>query len=55
MLVTEGTGEFFLGGKTVKVGPGSMLYCAADHEHGVKAASFEDLLFYYFKWKKRDS
>lgn len=55
MLVTEGSGEFFLDGKTIPVATGSMLYCAGDHEHGVKASASEDLLFYYFKWKKKDS
>ena len=55
MLVTEGSGEFGLEGKTTKVGPGAMLYCAANHEHAVKASPSEDLLFYYFKWKKKDA
>ena len=55
MLVTEGSGDFSIEGKITRVGPGSMLYCAADHLHGVKASDSEDLLFYYFKWKKRDS
>src|SRR5438128_530852 len=36
MVVTEGTGEIFLDGKTVPVGPGSMMFCAANKSHGIK-------------------
>lgn len=51
LLVTEGTGEFLSGGKTTKVGPGSMLYCEGNHLHGVRNTGSTPLLFYYFKWK----
>ena len=53
MLVTEGYGEISVEGKISKVGPGSMMYCAADKLHGVRAGKSESLLFYYFKWDKR--
>ena len=53
MLVTEGHGEFSLDGEVTHVGPGSMLFCAANKLHGVKAANDAPLLFYYFKWKAR--
>lgn len=53
MLVTEGHGEFWLDGKTTHIQPGSMLFCAADKLHGVKAAPDAALLFYYFKWKTK--
>jgi mannose-6-phosphate isomerase-like protein (cupin superfamily) len=51
MVVTEGTGEILVGGKTVKVGPGSMMYCAANKSHGVKNTGTAPLLFYYYKWQ----
>ena len=50
MVVTEGAGEMLVGGKTVKVGPGSMMYCAANKLHGVKNTGSTPLLFYYYKW-----
>ncbi len=53
MLVTEGHGEISVEGKITPVGPGSMMYCAADKLHGVRAGESASLLFYYFKWDKR--
>jgi mannose-6-phosphate isomerase-like protein (cupin superfamily) len=50
MVITEGTGELMVDGKTYKVGPGSMMYCAANKSHGIKAGS-KNLLFYFYKWK----
>ena len=50
MLVTSGTGEMLVGGKNVKVGPGSMMYCEADQLHGIKNTGTEPMLFYYYKW-----
>jgi mannose-6-phosphate isomerase-like protein (cupin superfamily) len=50
MLVTSGTGEMLVGGKNVKVGPGSMMYCEADQLHGVRNTGAEPMLFYYYKW-----
>lgn len=37
MVITEGTGEMIVDGKTYKVGPGSMMYCGANKMHGIKA------------------
>lgn len=51
MVVTEGTGEIFVDGKTTKVGPGSMMYCAGGKPHGVKNTGQTPLLFYFYKWK----
>ena len=51
MVVTEGTGEIMVGGKTSRVGPGSMMYCAANHTHGVVNTGSVPLLFYFYKWK----
>lgn len=51
MVITEGTGELFVDGKTTKVGPGSMMYCAANKSHGIKNTGKTPLLFYFYKWK----
>ena len=51
MVVTEGTGEMFCDGKTVKIGPGSMMYCAANVSHGIVNTGKKPLLFYFYKWK----
>ena len=51
MVVTEGTGEIFVEGKTTKVGPGSMMYCAANKSHGIVNTGKTPLLFYFYKWK----
>ena len=52
MVITEGTGELFVDGKTTKVGPGSMMYCAANKLHGIKNTGKTPLLFYFYKWMK---
>ena len=50
MLVTEGTGEIELEGQSVKVGPGSMMYCAGNKLHAIKNTGKTPLLFYFYKW-----
>lgn len=50
MLITEGTGTLMVDGKTYPVGPGSMMYCAANKSHHIKAGK-KNLLFYFYKWK----
>lgn len=50
MLITAGTGEISLEGKVTKVGPGTVMYAAANHEHGIVNTSSAPLTFYYFKW-----
>lgn len=52
MVITEGSGEMVVDGKTSKVGPGSMMYCAGNHLHGIKNTGSTPLLFYYYKWLK---
>jgi quercetin dioxygenase-like cupin family protein len=52
LLVTEGTGEIDLEGKITKVGPGSMMYCAAGKLHGIVNTGQTPLLFYFYKWMK---
>ena len=51
MVITEGTGEIFVDGKTTKVGPGSMMYCAANKSHSITNTGNTPLLFYFYKWK----
>jgi quercetin dioxygenase-like cupin family protein len=52
MVVTEGTGEISLNGKVNPCGPGSMMFCAAGHLHGIVNTGKSNLTFFYFKWKK---
>ena len=52
MVITKGTGEILVNGETSKVGPGTMMYCRANHLHGIKNTGSTPLLFYYYKWQK---
>lgn len=51
MVITEGTGEMSVAGKVTKVGPGTMMYCAAGKLHGIVNTGRTPLLFYFYKWK----
>jgi len=51
MVITEGSGEILCDGKTVKVTPGAMMYCAANKLHGIVNTGKTPLLFYFYKWK----
>jgi mannose-6-phosphate isomerase-like protein (cupin superfamily) len=51
MVITEGTGEIVVEGKTTKVGPGTMMYCAAGRLHGIVNTGKTPLLFYFYKWR----
>ena len=51
MVIAEGAGEIVVGGKTTKVSPGSMMYCAAGVLHGIVNTGKDSLLFYFYKWK----
>jgi quercetin dioxygenase-like cupin family protein len=50
MVVTEGTGEIMVDGKTTKVGPGGMMYCAAEKSHGIVNTGKTPMMFYFYKW-----
>ncbi|HYM10361.1 MAG TPA: cupin domain-containing protein [Bryobacterales bacterium] len=50
MLITAGEGEIVLDGKTTRVAPGSMMYCAAGHTHGVTNTGQTPMMFYFYKW-----
>ncbi len=51
MVITEGTGEITVEGKASHVGPGSMMYCAANRLHGITNTGKTPLLFYFYKWR----
>jgi mannose-6-phosphate isomerase-like protein (cupin superfamily) len=51
MVIAEGTGEVVVDGRKSKVGPGSMMYCAAGRLHGIVNTGKTPLLFYYYKWR----
>jgi mannose-6-phosphate isomerase-like protein (cupin superfamily) len=51
MVVTEGTGQILVEGKTTKVAPGTMMYCAGGKLHGIVNTGKEPLLFYFYKWR----
>jgi mannose-6-phosphate isomerase-like protein (cupin superfamily) len=51
MVITEGTGEITIDGKMTKVAPGTMMYAAAGHLHGIVNTGKIPLLFYFYKWK----
>jgi mannose-6-phosphate isomerase-like protein (cupin superfamily) len=51
MVIAEGTGEIVVDGQKSRVGPGSMMYCAAGRLHGILNTGKTPLLFYYSKWK----
>jgi mannose-6-phosphate isomerase-like protein (cupin superfamily) len=51
MVITEGTGEISVEGKITKVGPGTMMYCAAGKVHGIVNTGKTPLLFYFYKWR----
>jgi mannose-6-phosphate isomerase-like protein (cupin superfamily) len=49
-LVIEGSGEFSVDGKTTPCSPGSLLYAAPGHLHGIQNTGAETLSLYVFKW-----
>ena len=51
MVVTEGSGEISIEGKTTAVSAGSMMYCSANRLHGIVNSGKTPLLFYFYKWK----
>jgi mannose-6-phosphate isomerase-like protein (cupin superfamily) len=50
MLVTEGTGEITVEGKSYPAAAGSMMYCAPGRLHGITAGP-HGLTFYFYKWR----
>jgi quercetin dioxygenase-like cupin family protein len=50
LLVANGHCEISIGEKVTKAGPGTLLYVAANHLHGIVNASKSPMTFYYIKW-----
>jgi mannose-6-phosphate isomerase-like protein (cupin superfamily) len=50
MIVASGTGEIECAGKTTRVGPGAMMYCAGNTIHGITNTGKVPLTFYWSKW-----
>lgn len=50
MIMTEGSGEITLQGKVTKVGPGTVMYAAANSLHGIVNTTTAPLAFFWVKW-----
>lgn len=50
MVITEGSGQISMNGKSSSVGPGAVMYVASNYLHGVLNTGHTPLLFYYVKW-----
>ena len=53
MIVASGTGEIECAGKTTRVGPGAMMYCAGNTIHGITNTGKVPMTFYWSKWLAR--
>ena len=50
LIIASGDGEIECAGKTTKVGPGAVMYCAGNTEHGITNTGKVPLTFYWSKW-----
>jgi quercetin dioxygenase-like cupin family protein len=50
MIVAAGTGEIFVDGEVTNVGPGAIMYCAANVPHGITNTGSTPMTFYWSKW-----
>jgi quercetin dioxygenase-like cupin family protein len=50
MIVASGTGEIEVDGEVTKVGPGAVMYTAANTLHGITNTGTEPMTFYFSKW-----
>jgi mannose-6-phosphate isomerase-like protein (cupin superfamily) len=50
MIVSNGTGEIYCDGKTTQVGPGAIMYCAGQTEHGITNTGKVPMTFFWSKW-----
>jgi mannose-6-phosphate isomerase-like protein (cupin superfamily) len=53
LVVAGGSGEIECAGKTTKVGPGDIMYCAGGVLHGITNTGLVPLTFYWSKWLAR--
>ncbi len=52
MVIAEGSGELTVEGKPTQVAAGSMMFCAAEHMHGLVNTGQTPLTFYFWKWRR---
>lgn len=50
MIVATGTGIIEVDGVTTQVGPGAIMYCAANTLHGITNTGSTPMTFYFSKW-----
>ena len=50
MIVATGRGEIVVDGVTTAVGPGAIMYCAANVSHGITNTGSTPMTFYWSKW-----
>ncbi|MDG3004027.1 cupin domain-containing protein [Paludisphaera mucosa] len=50
LIVESGRGEIFCDGKTMKVGPGSVMFSAPNVPHNISSSGPEPVVFYFMKW-----
>jgi mannose-6-phosphate isomerase-like protein (cupin superfamily) len=53
LIIADGNGEIECDGRTSQVGPGAIMYCAANVLHGVTNTGKVPLTFYWSKWLAR--
>ncbi len=53
LTIASGTGEIECAGVTTAVGPGDMMYCAANVLHGITNTGPVPMTFYWSKWLAR--
>jgi quercetin dioxygenase-like cupin family protein len=51
LIVTKGSGEMFIDGKTTKIKTGALMFTKAQSEHGIKNTGKTALEFFYCKWR----
>lgn len=51
MVLKEGTVEALVGGKTVRVGPGSVIFQASNQLHGLRNVGDVPATYHVFRWK----
>ena len=53
LYLIEGSGEWFLNGKTIPAKAGDVLYPAPNDEHGIKNTGTTPLKFFVAKWRTK--
>ena len=50
LIIASGDGEIECAGRTTKVGPGAVMYCAGNTIHGITNTGKVPMTFYWSKW-----